>query len=111
MTRVSAAVDAVSQTIKVVARVEQAPVGVLPGMSGRATLEGAAAASATPMASTPGPVQTPAGKLPVQAVYHVPAGSEGQPPAVMPIPSAPSHATPSGSVRVGAPGSSNNGIR
>ncbi|MGE8566051.1 multidrug resistance protein MdtN [compost metagenome] len=111
VTRVSAAVDAVSQTIKVVARVEQAPVGVLPGMSGRATLEGAAAASATPMASTPGPVQTPAGKLPVQAVYHVPAGSEGQPPAVMPIPSAPSHATPSGSVRVGAPGSSNNGIR
>ncbi|WAI83882.1 MULTISPECIES: efflux RND transporter periplasmic adaptor subunit [Achromobacter] len=109
VTRVSAAVDAVSQTIKVVALVEQAPVGVLPGMSGRATLEGAAAAPGTPMASTPGPA--PAGKLPVQAVYHVPAGSEGQPPAVMPIPSVPTHATPVGSSRVGTPGSSTNGVR
>ncbi|WP_390317137.1 efflux RND transporter periplasmic adaptor subunit [Variovorax soli] len=37
--RISGAVDAVSQTVKVIAAVPQSPAGVLPGMSGRATLE------------------------------------------------------------------------
>jgi RND family efflux transporter MFP subunit len=40
--RISGAVDAVSQTVKVVAAVQKAPAGVLPGMSGRAILEGVA---------------------------------------------------------------------
>ncbi|MGR4870693.1 efflux RND transporter periplasmic adaptor subunit [Variovorax sp. LARHSF232] len=38
--RISAAVDAVSQTVKVVASVDKAPAKVRPGMSGRALLEG-----------------------------------------------------------------------
>lgn len=37
--RISAAVDAVSQTVKVVAAVPDVPPGVLPGMSGRVVLE------------------------------------------------------------------------
>ncbi|WP_083447365.1 efflux RND transporter periplasmic adaptor subunit [Achromobacter spanius] len=127
VTRVSAAVDAVSQTIKVVARVEGAPASVLPGMSGRATLEGATAAPGTPMASTPGsghgvgpgpaagagarPGPGSASKLPVQAVYHVPPGSEGLPLAITPIPAATSQAVPGGSVRVGAPPSRNGSAR
>jgi len=38
--RISAAVDAVSQTVKIVAAVDPAPPAVLPGMSGRATFNG-----------------------------------------------------------------------
>lgn len=37
--RISAAVDAVSQTVKVVASVSRSPAGVLPGMSGRVVLD------------------------------------------------------------------------
>lgn len=103
VTRVSAAVDAVSQTIKVVARVDKAPASVRPGMSGRATLEGGMAAPASPLALTTEPVLT--GKLPVQAVYRVPAGREGQPPAVTAIPPAPSDGASRPAVRVGGPAS------
>ncbi|MGC5702604.1 efflux RND transporter periplasmic adaptor subunit [Pseudomonas sp. NFXW11] len=38
--RISAAVDAVSQTVKIVAQVEHSPASVLPGMSGQVTLTG-----------------------------------------------------------------------
>lgn len=124
VTRVSAAVDAVSQTVKVVARVDQAPVGVRPGMSGRATLEGIAAplasspAAGTPAAGTPAAGMPAAGtpaagmpaagtpkKSPVQAVYQVPAGSDGMP-AITPIPSAQADRAPKASLRVGAPSAS-----
>lgn len=130
--RVSAAVDAVSQTVKIVALVEAAPAGVLPGMSGRATLDGAGIGAAAPLASKPGdpadpasaassgspanavkpdnpamaaPAPTPGGsaKTPVPAVYRVPPGREGQPPAVTPIPLPPSAASPRVQVRVDAP--------
>ncbi len=121
VTRVSAAVDAVSQTVKIVARVEKAPAGVLPGMSGRATLDGAGAA--TPLASgtagdaanagnpgIPAPADKPAmaapastATSPVPAVYRVPPGREGQPPAVTPIPSPPSAASPRVQVRADVP--------
>lgn len=101
VTRVSAAVDAVSQTIKVVARVDKAPASVRPGMSGRATLEGLAAApAASPLASTPEPGAM--AKTPVQAIYRVPTGSEGQPPAVTPIPSASVDGASMTSMRVGS---------
>jgi RND family efflux transporter MFP subunit len=47
--RISAAVDAVSQTVKVVASVSASPAGVLPGMSGRVVLDREEAAGAVPM--------------------------------------------------------------
>ena len=137
VTRVSAAVDAVSQTVKVVARVDHAPAGVRPGMSGRATLEGTAAAPASPLAASPEGATPAAGmpaagmpgtgmpaagmpgagtpaagmpgaaaipaKGPVQAVYRVPSGSEGHPPAVTLIPSPQADAAPRASLRVGSP--------
>jgi multidrug efflux pump subunit AcrA (membrane-fusion protein) len=43
--RISAAVDAVSQTVKVVASVPKSPANVLPGMSGRVLLDGGQAAA------------------------------------------------------------------
>jgi RND family efflux transporter MFP subunit len=46
--RISAAVDAVSQTVKVVASVSASPAGVLPGMSGRVVLDREAVAEAAP---------------------------------------------------------------
>jgi len=55
--RISAAVDAVSQTVKVIASVDKAPASVRPGMSGRAVLERPAAAdsaAATPAVAKPG---------------------------------------------------------
>lgn len=39
--RISAAVDPVSQTVKIVCTIPKAPAGVLPGMSGQVTLAGA----------------------------------------------------------------------
>ncbi|WP_218508151.1 efflux RND transporter periplasmic adaptor subunit [Variovorax sp. dw_308] len=45
--RISGGVDAVSQTIKVIAAVPKIPAQVLPGMSGRATLGAAAPVAAT----------------------------------------------------------------
>lgn len=65
--RISGAVDAVSQTVKVIAAVPQSPAGVLPGMSGRATLE-------TDMAGVPAPV---AG---AQLTSTRPATAQSQPP-------------------------------
>jgi len=60
VSRISAAVDAVSQTVKVIASVDKAPASVRPGMSGRAVLErpgsvdsGAAAPAATAVAPAP----------------------------------------------------------
>jgi RND family efflux transporter MFP subunit len=57
--RISAAVDAVSQTVKVVAAVEKVPPGVLPGMSGRALLDGAGKATGAPRPAAP-PAPAPA---------------------------------------------------
>ncbi|MEJ8856072.1 efflux RND transporter periplasmic adaptor subunit [Variovorax robiniae] len=48
--RISGGVDAVSQTVKVIAAVPKVPSQVLPGMSGRATLGGAAPVAAMPAA-------------------------------------------------------------
>ncbi|MBS0454418.1 MAG: efflux RND transporter periplasmic adaptor subunit [Proteobacteria bacterium] len=48
--RISGAVDAVSQTVKVIAAVPNAPAGVLPGMSGRATLDAAMAGTSASVA-------------------------------------------------------------
>ncbi|MBS0452377.1 MAG: efflux RND transporter periplasmic adaptor subunit [Proteobacteria bacterium] len=45
---ISGAVDAVSQTVKVVATVQKAPASVLAGMSGRAVLDGAPSATRKP---------------------------------------------------------------
>ncbi|MBS0341567.1 MAG: HlyD family efflux transporter periplasmic adaptor subunit [Proteobacteria bacterium] len=55
--RISAAVDAVSQTVKLVAAVDKVPPGVLPGMSGRALLDGAAVADSV-AADRPKPAST-----------------------------------------------------
>ncbi|MEJ8855827.1 efflux RND transporter periplasmic adaptor subunit [Variovorax robiniae] len=60
--RISGAVDAVSQTVKIVCKVPNVPAGVLPGMSGQARLEQVAGATAAPApaAATPASAPTPA---------------------------------------------------
>lgn len=60
VTRIAAAVDAVSQTVKVVAAVPQAPEGVLPGMSGRVLPDRSALHAAAAEAAAPEPVHSPA---------------------------------------------------
>jgi len=64
--RISGAVDAVSQTVKIVCKVPNVPAGVLPGMSGQARLEQGMASSAAPApapavpaAATPAPSTPP----------------------------------------------------
>ncbi|MEJ8849745.1 efflux RND transporter periplasmic adaptor subunit [Variovorax rhizosphaerae] len=66
--RISGGVDAVSQTVKVIAAVPKEPAQVLPGMSGRATLGGAAATGAAPIAAAPAVAVAPvASAVPVAA--------------------------------------------
>ncbi len=66
--RVSAAVDPVSQTVKIIATVHKAPALVLPGMSGSVALVGKGA-------DKPVPVPSPAIPVPAAAAPKTPAKS------------------------------------
>ncbi|MEJ8847258.1 efflux RND transporter periplasmic adaptor subunit [Variovorax rhizosphaerae] len=83
--RISGAVDAVSQTVKIICKVPNVPAGVLPGMSGAARLEQGAGASpaaapvAAPAAVSASPVTAPARPSPgtAPATSPPPKGSSG----------------------------------